>query len=207
MTDVLSTGIDVLDRKLEGGLPAGSLVLLSADPASQSEQMLYELTVPRSMLYLTTARSPSAVMAAVENAGGNLESTNVHALGERPLNEAFTLISNCPPNSTIIIDTIDMLETRQTQEYLHFLNDVRSELLAKDSYAVLHGLDGRQVQAQRDITEYLSDVIFELSTEIRGENIENRLIVPKFRGGVPFDETVKLELTKEVAIDTSRDIA
>ena len=207
MTDYLPTGIGVLDRKLEGGLPVGSLVLLSADPASQSEQMLYELTVPRPTLYLTTARSPAAVMTAIENAGGSMETTNVHALGERPLNEAFTLVSNCPPNSTVIIDTVDMLETGQTQEYLHFLNDIRSELLSKDSYAVLHGLDGRQVQAQRDITEYLSDVIFELSTEVRGENIENRLIVPKFRGGVPFDETLKLELTPEVAIDTSRDIA
>ncbi|MFC6865039.1 RAD55 family ATPase [Halomicroarcula sp. GCM10025817] len=207
MTDHLPTGIGVLDRKLAGGLPAGSLVLLSADPASQSEQMLYELTAPRPTLYLTTARSPAAVRAAIEHAGGTLETTNIHALGERPLTEALALIENSPSNTTVIVDTIDMLESGQTQEYLHFLNDVRSELLSKDSYAVLHGLDGRQVHAQRDITEYLADVIFELSTEVRGENIENRLIVPKFRGGVPFDETLKLELTQEVAIDTSRDIA
>lgn len=207
MNDVLATGIDVLDRKLNGGVPTGSLALLSADPASQSEQVLYELTIPRQTLYLTTARSPAAVRSAMANAGGDVEATSIQALTDQSYSEALSLIKACPPNSTVIIDTIDMLEAGSTQEYLHFLNDVRAELFAKDSLAILHGLNGRKVHAQRDITEYLADIIFELSTEVRGENIENRLIVPKFRGGVPFDETVKLELTEEIAIDTSRDIA
>ncbi|PSP59844.1 transcriptional regulator, partial [Halobacteriales archaeon QH_7_66_37] len=43
MADRLRTGIDVLDRKLGGGLPAGSMVTLSASPRSQAELFLYEL--------------------------------------------------------------------------------------------------------------------------------------------------------------------
>ncbi|MBX0325365.1 transcriptional regulator [Halomicroarcula sp. F13] len=207
MTRVLRTGIDVLDRKLNGGVPPGSLALLSADPASQSEQFLYELTTPRRTAYLTTARSKRAVGTAMRNAGGTLDTTDLYAIGERPLKETYQVIRDSPAQSTIVVDTVDMLETGNTQEYLHFLNDVRDELAEKDSFAVMHGLDGRQVPVQRDVTEYLADIIFELSTEVRGESIENRLIVPKFRGGAPFDETVKLELTQEVAIDTSRDIA
>lgn len=207
MNSVLRTGIDVLDRKLNGGVPPGSLALLSADPASQSEQFLYELTTPRQTVYLTTARSTRAVRNSLENAGVTLDATNLHSIGERPLKETYRVVHESPPRSTIIVDTVDMLETKSTDEFLHFLNDVRDELADKDSFAVMHGLNGREVPVQRDVTEYLADIIFELSTEVRGESIENRLIVPKFRGGAPFDETVKLELTQEVAIDTSRDIA
>jgi archaellum biogenesis ATPase FlaH len=207
MNNVLRTGIDVLDRKLDGGVPPGSLALLSADPASQSEQFLYELTAPRPTVYLTTARSVRAVRTAMETAGGALDTTELHAIGQRSLKETYEVICESRPQSTIIVDTVDMLETASTQEFLHFLNDVRDEMAEKDSFVVLHGLDGRKVPVQRDVTEYLADIIFELSTEVRGESIENRLIVPKFRGGAPFDETVKLELTQEVAIDTSRDIA
>jgi len=207
MNETLDTGIDVLDRKLNGGVPPGSLALLSADPASQSEQFLYELTTPRHTLYLTTARPTDAVESALGDAGGAVDGTAIYSLDERPLKRAHSLVSDCPRRTTVIIDTVDMLEDTEGSRFLRFLNSVRGELRTKDGFAVLHGMDGRQVPVQRDITEYLADIIFELSTEVRGESIENRLIVPKFRGGEPFDETVKLELNKRVAIDTSRDIA
>ena len=51
MAERLRTGIDVLDRKLDGGLPAGSIVVLNATPASQAELFLYELTATRGTLY------------------------------------------------------------------------------------------------------------------------------------------------------------
>ena len=44
MAGRLKTGIDVLDRKLNGGLPAGCIVALTASPSSQAELLLYELT-------------------------------------------------------------------------------------------------------------------------------------------------------------------
>jgi hypothetical protein len=53
----------------------------------------------------------------------------------------------------------------------------------------------------------MADVIFDLKTTVSGSEIENRLAVPKFRGGRALDETIKLQLTEQVTIDTSRDIA
>nr|WP_259371307.1 hypothetical protein [Halostella pelagica] len=42
---------------------------------------------------------------------------------------------------------------------------------------------------------------------VKGNSVENFLRVSKLRGGDPADETIKLDLGKEVAVDTSRDIA
>jgi len=50
VTGRLSTGVDILDRQLDGGIPPGSIVLLAADPASQSELFLYELAGVRATL-------------------------------------------------------------------------------------------------------------------------------------------------------------
>ncbi len=73
--------------------------------------------------------------------------------------------------------------------------------------AILHCLEGRSVPDQRDITEHVVDVVFQLRTTISGDRVENRFAVPKFRGGRALPETIKLELTENVSIDTSRDIA
>ena len=53
----------------------------------------------------------------------------------------------------------------------------------------------------------MADAVFRLETEISGDTVSNRLAVPKLRGGRALADTVKLQLTDSVAIDTSRDIA
>ena len=66
MVNRLRTGIDVLDRKLDGGIPEGSIVALTADPASQAELFLYELTATRGTLWLSLDRTATAVQASIE---------------------------------------------------------------------------------------------------------------------------------------------
>ncbi|KPN31647.1 hypothetical protein SY89_02396 [Halolamina pelagica] len=59
----------------------------------------------------------------------------------------------------------------------------------------------------RDVTAHVADVVFDLQTTITNAEIENRLVVPKFRGGKALAEPIKLRLAESVNIDTSRDIA
>jgi KaiC/GvpD/RAD55 family RecA-like ATPase len=72
---------------------------------------------------------------------------------------------------------------------------------------VLHGMKTAATPQNRGLTEHMADIVFDLDTEVKGSEIENRLAVPKFRGGRALDETIKLRLTEEVDVDTSRDIA
>ncbi|WP_132058539.1 RAD55 family ATPase [Halorussus amylolyticus] len=204
----LSTGIDVLDRKLDGGVPKGSIVALSAPPASQAELLLYEFASARSTLYLSTDRDEAAVAEAFDRAPGLTGSPDVRRVpSDAPLDHSQRLFRRLSEGSNLVIDAVDLLERQEESRYRNFLNDLRNHLDNTGSVAVLHCLDGRNVSDTRDVTEHVADVVFDLHTEYSGDTVETRLAVPKFRGGRALPETIKLELAESVRIDTSRDIA
>jgi KaiC/GvpD/RAD55 family RecA-like ATPase len=207
-TGRLPTGITVLDRQLGGGLPAGSIVTLTASPASQSELLLYELTATRGTLYLTTVRSDQAVKDALERTTTRVGRPTVRDIGgDAPLDHANRLIRSLPEGANLIIDVVDILERSPRARYRNFLNELQTHMMNTGGLAILHALDGRNVPENRDLTEHMSDVVFQLETRVSGSEIENRLAIPKFRGGAAMNETIKLQLTEQVTIDTSRDIA
>lgn len=204
----LSTGIDVLDRKLDGGLPTGSVVALSAPPASQAELLLYEFAAARQTLYLSTDRDEAAVTETLERAPGHTGSPDVRRVpGDAPLDNSQRLFRRLPEDSNLVVDPIDLLEKQDEGRYRNFLNDLQNHLHNTDGVALFHCLDGRAVPDARDVTEHVADVVFQLHTEYSGDTVETRLAVPKFRGGRALSETIKLELAESVRIDTSRDIA
>ncbi|MFT4881379.1 MAG: KaiC/GvpD/RAD55 family RecA-like ATPase [Salinirussus sp.] len=209
MADRLRTGIDVLDRKLGGGLPAGSVVALVAEPASQAELLLYELTAARGTLWLSLNRTAAAVSASLENTPAETGDPTVrYVSGEAPLENAGKLVSALPQSSNLIVDPLDVLERQEpTTRFRSFINDLRNHCFNTDSLAVLHCLEGRDVPTARDTTEHFADVVFRLRTDTARDEVENRLAVPKFRGGRAPTDVIKLDLVDEVAIDTSRDIA
>ncbi len=204
----LSTGIDLLDRQLGGGLPAGSIVAYCAPPGSQSELLLYELVAARQTTYLTTQRASEAVRTSLTDAGIEEDQATVRDIGARePLDEMNRLVRTVPDETNLIVDPVDVLERREAARYVGFLNDLQTHMVNTESIAVLHGLAGEAVPASRDTTRYVADIVFDLQTTINGDDIENRLSVPKFRGGSAPTETIKLNLSDTVTVDTSRDIA
>ncbi|ELZ70463.1 transcriptional regulator [Haloferax sp. Atlit-10N] len=204
----LATGIDVLDRQLGGGIPAGSIVLLAADPASQSELFLHELTTTRGTLWLTTIRSAEAVTDALERNSGPTGNPTVRDVGgDAPLDTASSLVRDLPEGANLVIDVVDVLERSEGARYRKFLNDLQTHMVNTRGLTVLHGLKGESVPDNRDLTEHMADVVFDLDTKIDGSEIVNRLAVPKFRGGRALNETIKLRLAERVTVDTSRDIA
>jgi KaiC/GvpD/RAD55 family RecA-like ATPase len=209
MTARLPTGIEVLDRKLEGGIPAGSIITLEADPASQAELLLFELTSTRGTLYLSTGRSDQAVQDGLERTPAETGNPTIRHVGTdgEPLDQAQQLIRALPESANLIIDPADVLERRDQDRYTNFLNELQTQMVNTGGLAFLHCLDGESPPVNRDVSKYMADVVFDLETRLNGEELENRLVVPKFRGGGALTEAIKLELTEAVSIDTSRDIA
>jgi len=209
MVNRLRTGIDVLDRKLDGGIPAGSIVALTAQPASQAELFLYELTAMRGTLWLSLDRTAESVVASIEQTPANTGDPTVrHISGEAPLDNAGKLVSALPETSNLIVDPVDVLESQEPHSrYRAFMNDLQNHIVNTGSLGILHCLDGRAVPSLRDTTEHFADVVFQLKTTTTNDEVENRLAIPKFRGGRAPNDIIKLDLVEQVSIDTSRDIA
>jgi KaiC/GvpD/RAD55 family RecA-like ATPase len=207
MTDRLATGIELLDRRLHGGVPRGSITAVLSQPASQSELLLYELAAVRPALYLTTVRAAEDVRATLTRVRPEAMDVVVSGIDPgAPVAETLELVDELPEQSTLIVDPIDALERLPAGEYRAFLNELRSRLAAANAVGIFHCLDGRDVPPLRDTTEYVVDVVFRLSTERRGEAVENYLTVPKFRGGQALEDVIKLSLTTDVDVDISRNL-
>jgi KaiC/GvpD/RAD55 family RecA-like ATPase len=204
----LRMGIDVLDRKLDGGVPPGSIVAYVADPASQSELLLYELTAARRTLYLTTQRSTEAVEDALARSPATIGNPTVRRVAaETPLEDVERFVSALTDETTVIVDVADVLERTPPEAYVDALNALKSRLQTTGSVAVLHCLRGADEPANRTRTLHAADAAFDLRTESAGSDLETRLSIPKLRSGRQPTEAIKLELTEAVSIDTSRDIA
>lgn len=208
MTETLETGIEVLDRKLDGGIPAGRVVALSASPASQSELFLYEMAAVRPTIYLTTERTVADVEGSLGRTATDADGVDVRRVGaDDPLADARAAVEELREESTLIVDPMGLLESTEPERYRSFMNEVKARVADVGGLALLHCLEGRDVPAQRDRTEYLADIIFSLSTEVRGGTLQNDLAIPKFRGGEALPESIDLDLTADVTIDVSRKIA
>ncbi|ELZ36498.1 KaiC-like transcriptional regulator [Halorubrum saccharovorum DSM 1137] len=218
--ETLPTGISVLDREFGGGLPSGSVVVLKADPASQSELIVDRFSRPRECRYLTTVRSADAVEGTLtvgsageggesdgsEGGGGDVETVVEETDREAPIDDVLAAAADLPERATLVVDSVEPLEAADRSRYGSFLSDLRGHVDDAGGIAVIHALKGNNGQ-NRVVTEQVADVVFDLRTTVTGTEIVNRLIVPKFRGGAALEEPLKLKLTDTVSVDTSRDIA
>ncbi|MDS0300165.1 hypothetical protein NDI76_15570 [Halogeometricum sp. S1BR25-6] len=206
MTDRFETGIELLDRKLRGGVPRGSLTAVLAPPASQSELLLYEIATARPTLYVSPVRAADDVDAAMVGLRRARDDIVVTSVDPTEPEMVLRLLEALPDASTLVVDPMEVFEALPSARYWSFLNDLRDGLDAANAVGFLHCLNGRRVPSQRDTTEYVADLVFELSTERRGDVVENFLTVPKFRGGQALEDVIKLTLTTDVDVDVSRNI-
>ena len=204
---LLPTGISVLDREFGGGIPSGSVVVLKADPASQSELILDRLARVRECRYLTTVRSVDAVEASITSDEEGDETVVIDAGGGDPFATVLDAAAELPDDGTVVVDSVEPLEIEDRAAYGEFLSELRRHVDEAGGLAVLHALKGDIPDRNRVVTEQVADVVFDLRTTVTGTEIANRLVVPKFRGGAALEEPLKLKLTDSVSVDTSRDIA
>ncbi|SFS56081.1 DUF7125 family protein [Halostagnicola kamekurae] len=205
-TGRLATGIESLDRTLEGGIAPGSLVALSAAAASQSELLLYELTSARPTVYLTTERSVDAVARALESTCATVGDPSLKSIGdETPLEDVGRFLADLPDGSNLIVDTMDVLERAETTAYVEFLGELADRLESTGSVGYLHCLKGIAEPENRTRTEHAADVVLDLATD--RSSPDHTLAVPKRRRGPQPATAISLELTDGVEVDTSRDIA
>ena len=198
--ELLGTGVDALDRRLGGGFPPGTVVALTADPASQSEQLLYQTTAARGTLYITTRRSERNVDRAIEASTletGSPTVRRIDAAGPETGAESFDrfreITGKLPDGANLIVDTMNALERGDEDAYVGFLNDLKDRMVETGSVAFLH-CPTRTEPAHRELTIHFADVVLDLETHRSGAgaDVDHYLSVPKHRADCGFSETVEL---------------
>lgn len=182
----LSTGVSGLDGALDGGVPPGSLVALSAAPRAQSEPLLYAMAVANPSRYLSTLRPEAAVRDTVVATGyepGELDVRGVD--GESVLADPKTHLSGLDPGSVLVVDPTTELEQGERARYREFLDTCKHALRMTDSVGLLHCHENTPSVLRRDMTLARADLVWDVRTAVREGTLRTCLGVTKFRGGQP----------------------
>lgn len=233
MAKELSTGVTGLDRRLEGGLDAGSLLAIVTTPAAQSHALIHELMEERPTRYITTMRSLSAIERELELAFNGDASFTVEdvsdtisldndalkqltdsrtytaAVGSREavLDDVYEQVQQIEGRTNLVIDAANPLErSGKRNAYQGMLNELKEKALETDSLGVLHCITLDEVPSLRETTLTTADVVWELDIGTVGRNLEFQMQVPKNRTGEAILDEITLKIGREVRIDDSRNI-
>lgn len=211
----LTTGIEALDRHLGGGIPPGRIVTYIAPPDTQSELLLKRIAATHNCLYLSTLRPRWEVDEEVKDFvqkaqidGRGNPSVRIEQLDpDAWMTSARDHVDRLEENSVVVIDSINELEELEKGRYVQFVDAVKRRLWDTGSVGLFYGIDEDPSPALRSVTLRRADLIWQIRRSVRPGEVEHLLVITKFRSGRSLTEPVKLELTDEVRIDTSRDIA
>lgn len=188
-------------------MPPGSLVALVAPPESQSELLLDAVATAGPALYLTSVRTPEEVTESMEAASRSTDQLTVREYTSDDLrNSVDALLMGLDQRDYVVFDTAERIESLERLARQSVLNYIKRQLRANDAVGIIHCL-GLEKDSDRRFTLHRADQVWTLDLVRTSLAIENRLYVTKFRGGAAMTEPVKLRLTDQVNIDTSRDIA
>ncbi|MEF8814397.1 MAG: ATPase domain-containing protein [Halovenus sp.] len=230
MTDIISTGIEKIDRELSGGIEVGSIFAINAGPAMQSEALFQPMMQQQPTLYLTTLRDPTSVSESlealdqelevkdlrnrqhigndfVEQITGSRTETFTPSNDDQPLENFYEAVEGIDQQVTVVVDPVNPLEQTENRTlYREVLNELKLALLDTGSIGILHChlLDG--APPLRDVTLAMSDVVMDLDLVSEKRQKQYQVTIPKNRGGEPLLEESNIVIDSEVWVDESRNI-
>ncbi|MBW6519241.1 MAG: recombinase RecA [ANME-2 cluster archaeon] len=233
--DILSCGIYVLDRSIGGGIPAGSMVYISAATKSMAEVFLYQFTQARKTFYFCTERRPSFIKQdivnmkfdvsevefvdvygsyflspqgeMVDNVGNEFVDAKIVEYMEYNLESILSDDSRGPV--TIVVDTFSFFLNLNVNHGMirRLLNVIYETTKKTGGLTFLYGLKESIDKRLENEIFNTSDAIFDIEMENSADKIVNKLSIPKLRGMTPTAEIIKFKIGEGIQIDTSRDIA
>jgi len=212
----LSTGIGGLDRALDGGVPPGSLVVVTGDADTPAERIPYAFAEAHPSRYYSTLRPGGAVDEAMDASTAGVDEFEFRDQEESPtrvqdvrrgdlLTGPDDRFSGLSAGETVVVDPVNPLERADREDYRSFLDGLGSGLRSAGGIGVLSAHVVPDTPRGRDLTLGLADVVLALRLVV-GDRIQWKLVVRKFRRGalpttplaLAFDDGVRVDETREL---------
>lgn len=232
-TDRVSSGNEILDRKLGGGVRPGSLLAIRAPPASQSEALLYTLMERYPTLFISSIRRESAVRHDIDRILGpeadvevasivseaNLDAELVKEITggqsltsglsspSTTLEETYELIQSVDSQTNVVLDSVTPLErSAEGKKYQTVLNELKATVSDASGVGVLHCIETDDKPALRERTLAIADIIWTVEPIVKSNEQKYQLEVLKNRGGDIVQKPIEVTLNRSVSIDDTRNI-
>ncbi|RLI72653.1 recombinase RecA [Archaeoglobales archaeon] len=227
---LLPTGIELLDKKLNGGLPRGSFICVYGDPVATPEAFLYQFSEIRKTYYINTSRSAIVIRDDMKRMGFEVNDVNfIDVYSNYYLNPVLSLsqeerdkeivdftikeiqkvIANESDAVNIIVDNysffVDLNVPPNLKDFL--LNRLYNAAKENDGFVAVYLL--KDSHPKKTIVKIfdISDIIFFVDVSVTGSRFVKLFGIPKIRGMVTLNDIYKFEVSEGVQVDTSRDIA
>lgn len=231
-TSDVPTGIVLLDRRLDGGLPPGSFVCIHANPLAMPEAFLYQFATVMKTYYFTTSRPAKFVKIDMEKLRLDTQFvTFIDVYEQYYLNEYGQFIVEDKYRDKEIFDYVDdrlsKIAEEESGEYNIIIDSLSFFLNLNTDWGLKDWLINKlyTISKEKGVVVYchlvkdlhpldvvnkvleISDVVFDVEVERVGERLVSKFAVPKLRGKRPVSEYFRFYIEEGIQVDTSRDIA
>jgi hypothetical protein len=206
----LPTGIETLDRKLGGGLPPGTLVVVTAPPGTQHDPLVCAGTGERSSLFFTTVKNEPAVHKMLEQSPVSTDVQDVEELEpDRTLEVVPEKLETLDQDQDFYLDVVDPIEADLSRDaYLDFLNGVSERLDAVGTTGYLYGYRTDDEPRNRRYTLDVADFVINLGTSQQRSKLKFALEIPKANGIRMNEDDRYLDIAvgRQIDVDETRNI-
>ncbi len=204
----LSTGIEKLDRPLNGGIKPGSVISVIAPPESQYEMLLQHFIRERDTLYISTTRAEKhihdqLVSRDVETSGCGIKYVDPT---DSVMEDVLEYAKKPPTGSNVIIDISDPVENEDTGRVINFYHQLKDHMETIGGIALVVGLNSDPVPSGRKYTYKMADVVIELEFVHTTTETDIVMRVPKYRTGTSILDPIKLVIKEDVQVDSKRQV-
>ncbi len=227
---LLPTGIELLDKNLDGGLPEGSFICIYGDPVATPEAFLYQFSATRKTYYINTTRPSIIIRDDIKKMGFEVNDVNfIDVYSNYYLNPVLSMtqeerdkeildfvvkeiqkiVANESDAVNIIVDNfsffVDLKVPQNLKDFL--LNRLYNAAKENEGFVVVYLI--KDSHPKKTVVKIFdkSDIIFFVDISITGSRFVKLFGIPKIRGMVTLNDIYKFEINEGVQLDTSRDIA
>ncbi len=209
----LGTGISDLDKRLNGGLPPGSIITCTVDSRLQSELFLHRLIAEHDSAYISTIGNEESIKSEFSKSDIEIDISDVaigYASPDATLQNVKSNMEQMNQKELIVVNSVNDLEDIDPSNrgsYQDLLNWMQNLNRWTNCVVLFNRYDTDGSGEFEYVTNSISDMLIEIEEHLDGDKIVNYMHIPKHRGGRTLNERLKVNLRGKVSIDTSRDIA